>query len=559
MNLINDAWLPVIRASGKKEQIAPWQIAERNDPVIELNAPRPDFQGALYQFLIGLLQTCFAPADHDVWLQFWEEPSDGAKLHACFSAESTAFNIDNTDGPCFMQDFENFEGKELPIEDLVGGQISDNARDKNRDLFVKRNCTQRVSPYWAAIALFNMQITGVLAWGQHRIGLRGNGPLTTLIMPASAPGTLWQKLWLNVLTQEDFVSVPGNQGKQAKEYIFPWLAKTRISPNKEITSPEDGHPLQVYWPLPRRIRLIVEDSDAVCDISGEKTQKIVRHYKRINDGVYYKNGWKHPLTPYTRKDKTSFPQAVTGSKISFDYKDWSPLTINGYVDDMECSRAQIVSVFHSERRRDIGDSGRLWCFAYDAESANVIRWYDARLPLLCADDAEAENIRSWVNDMIEAAKVHALALKLALVRAWFNPQIDSTGKESWSYVVNKKGDTGQAHLSTLRFVEENYWKDTETVFYGVLSEIIGIADSRDRPLGLYKKWIDHVRIYTLRTFESEAFSFAVEGRGIRRAVLAKEYLISELWPKKGILAELNKLIKTLEKEEGNENSKSISK
>jgi hypothetical protein len=33
MNLINDAWLPVIRASGEKDKIAPWQIAERNDPL----------------------------------------------------------------------------------------------------------------------------------------------------------------------------------------------------------------------------------------------------------------------------------------------------------------------------------------------------------------------------------------------------------------------------------------------------------------------------------------------------------------------------------------------
>ena len=184
MNLINDDWLPVIRASGKKDKIAPWQIVEMDDPVIELNAPRPDFQGALYQFLIGLLQTCFAPTDHEEWLEYWEASPDCKTLRERFKSVSDAFNIDSITGPNFMQDYEDFEGDALPIEDLVGGAISDNTRDKNQDLFTKRNYIRQLTPYWATVALFNMQITGVLAWGKHRIGLRGNGPLTSLVMPS---------------------------------------------------------------------------------------------------------------------------------------------------------------------------------------------------------------------------------------------------------------------------------------------------------------------------------------------------------------------------------------
>jgi hypothetical protein len=156
-----------------------------------------------------------------------------------------------------------------------------------------------------------------------------------------------------------------------------------------------------------------------------------------------------------------------------------------------------------------------------------------------------ENIRAWLNDMIEAAKCHVLALKQALVRAWFNPKIDKRGKETWSHIANKKGDTSQGHLSTLQFVEENFWKETETFFYQVLSEVIDVADHRDRPLSIYKKWIEYVRSYSIRTFESEAFSLAGEDRSIKRAVSAKRYLFSELWPKKGLLAELNDLIKIL--------------
>jgi hypothetical protein len=64
------------------------------------------------------------------------------------------------------------------------------------------------------------------------------------------------------LNKEDFVAVPGNRTKKEQELIFPWLTKKRKSPNKEVTTPDDGNPLQVYWPLPRRIRLIIEESDA---------------------------------------------------------------------------------------------------------------------------------------------------------------------------------------------------------------------------------------------------------------------------------------------------------
>ena len=64
MNLIKDPWIPVRRESGMEDIIAPWQLTETDDPVIALSAPRPDFNGALMQFLIGLLQISAAPEDH---------------------------------------------------------------------------------------------------------------------------------------------------------------------------------------------------------------------------------------------------------------------------------------------------------------------------------------------------------------------------------------------------------------------------------------------------------------------------------------------------------------
>ena len=63
MNLIHDAWIPIRRKHGEETRIAPWEVTTRysDDPVVALAAPRPDFNGALIQFLIGLLQTTCAP------------------------------------------------------------------------------------------------------------------------------------------------------------------------------------------------------------------------------------------------------------------------------------------------------------------------------------------------------------------------------------------------------------------------------------------------------------------------------------------------------------------
>jgi CRISPR system Cascade subunit CasA len=124
MNLITDKWIPVLRKDCK-DTIKPWQIAETENPVIEINAPRPDFQGALYQFLIGLLQTCFAPKNEDIWKKYWKNLPAKEELRAAFEHDKVknAFEIDNPNGAAFMQEhpdtnnhYKIFEKAEKIIE-----------------------------------------------------------------------------------------------------------------------------------------------------------------------------------------------------------------------------------------------------------------------------------------------------------------------------------------------------------------------------------------------------------------------------------------------------------
>ena len=74
MNLIIDPWIPVRRKTGGLDYITPSQITEPDNPVVKLAAPRHDFNAAIVQFLIGLLQTTSTPKDNHQWAAWLEQP-----------------------------------------------------------------------------------------------------------------------------------------------------------------------------------------------------------------------------------------------------------------------------------------------------------------------------------------------------------------------------------------------------------------------------------------------------------------------------------------------------
>ena len=118
MNLMEDRWIRCISESEKKlTHIAPHEITKNIDspnPITDVIADRPDFKGALYQFLIGLLQTMATPKDEKEWRALWDSPPSPDELKVCFSDMSHAFNLD-AEGSAFMQDFDLQEGETKAI------------------------------------------------------------------------------------------------------------------------------------------------------------------------------------------------------------------------------------------------------------------------------------------------------------------------------------------------------------------------------------------------------------------------------------------------------------
>lgn len=428
MNLIYDPWIPVRRADGSRETIAPWQLTEdgASNPIVAVASPRPDFDGALTQFLIGLLQTTCAPPDTFTWRQWRRQPPDSDALRGQFASVAHAFELHATEGPIFMQ--ESFtdlaKAKSHPISYLLIGAATDSTRNQNIDHFQKRvrDGEEGLCQKCAAAALFTLQTFAPSGGGGGDgkfTSLRGGGPLSTIMLGKH----LWETCWLNVVTGSDFVIGTPD------EKLFPWLKLSAFingeEPVKTVHS-TDMHASHVYWGMPRRILLDFKPDDGrfVCRACGESAgEMLCETYWDMSGGLTYqqqvgsakKVSWihpRHPLSPYNEgEDKR--PTAVHPQPGGIGYRHWLGLVENS--TDGKTSRlpATVVEQFRSRVRED----GRIWAFGFDMDNMKARCWYDATMPLLFADGEQAAILSAHIGSMVKAARYVSGLVMSAVIKA----------------------------------------------------------------------------------------------------------------------------------------------
>ena len=276
MNLLVDPWLPFKRRDGSQEFLP---VTAMVDPdIVDLALPRADFQGAAYQFLVGLLQTAMAPEDKSEWVAWYQTPPSAEACLEMLEKWAPAFVLDS-DSPAFMQDRDALaEEKATDIAALLIDSPGASTVKNNTDHFVKAGRVEHLCLDCAAIALFTLQINAPSGGKGHRTGLRGGGPLTTLVMPADSTSSLWHRLWLNVLDTEDWAYERPNPS-DAK--VFPWLGETKISDKGQGTYPDDVHVLHSYWAMPRRMRLNIESTSCACDLCGRHSEYSVSSHEEL--------------------------------------------------------------------------------------------------------------------------------------------------------------------------------------------------------------------------------------------------------------------------------------
>src|SRR5665648_78153 len=343
-NLINEKWIPVRRADGKRGFIAPWQVTDDigSNPIVSLVANRPDFNGALIQLLIGLVQTTMAPNKDKNWRTGFDKPPGTDELKTAFEKVSRAFNL-NGDTPRFMQDFELDEAKSNQIDKLLVEIPGDETVKDNADHFIKRDSVKRMCLACSAMALFTLQTNAPAGGKGYRTSLRGGGPLTTIV----TGDTLWQTIWLNVLNESVFLGNYENSSTDGAA-IFPWMGPTRTSENDQLTTPEDAHPAQMFWGMPRRIVLKFDSGETGnCDVCGCDSNNLVTNYIAKNYGTNYEGGWRHTLTPHsTTKQNVLIPRHGNPGGISFRH--WLGLVQNDNVNRNE--PATVVPTFRARQK-----------------------------------------------------------------------------------------------------------------------------------------------------------------------------------------------------------------
>lgn len=501
-NLIREAWLPVRRADGSCDRITPSGIVTdlSNNPVLVVDWPRADFNGATLEFLIGLLATAFPPKDKNEWLERWENPAAPADLDRAFERVAFAFDLDG-DNPRFMQEFGDLEGGfNREIAALLIEQPGQQTIERNADHFIKHGTTRAISRATAAIGLFTMQTYSPAGGRGYLTSIRGGGPLTTLVAvdPRDGESSLWQLLWSNVpeAAEQDWVADPTE--------VFPWLAATRTSRTFPVTTPEHGHPLQAFWGMPRRIRLIFEAANGrICDLGSPDDNVLAVGWKTRQYGIKYE-GWIHPLSPYGRPKSNGLPKAVKANSGKMGYRHW--LGVVQEDPDNDRFTAHCVKAFRNERAQNVNIAGiRVIAFGYDMDKMKARCWCQREMPVPNVSDINRETFDEQVTQVVWATNMAADMIRSAVKRA----------------LLAQSAGTQAGILLQI----DRLWRDTEFQFLDLLNEL-----ARGGPYDpvLLENWLNTLRRTALATFDA-VVSKKGHGNGAwTRLVEARKSLAREL-------------------------------
>lgn len=465
LNLIRDRWIPAVLESGRVERIAPWEITRGEDPPLDIGPPRHDFRLALYEFLIGLVQTACPPKGKRQREQWHLEPPSPEALQAAMEPYAPYFELLG-ERPLFQQDFALDPVEHAASAIPIGALLINYPGGDSLELFVKRD-VGNMCPVCAAMALQTMQAFAPSGGRGNRTSLRGGGPLSTIMLGRD----LWQTVWANVLPLNERGVEPAPAVGELPGKVFPWAAPTCTSDKGEIFGRDDGHFLHHYWGMPRRFLLLPEKAHATCDLCGDATGVVVRRFIQRPNGYNYGEDWEHPLTPYRRQgaDKPWF--TAKGTSHATAYTNWLPLV---YGDAKELARpARCVQVSRMDRPDIAGDHGLL-AGGYDMDNMKARGWCEGAFPVYFLKEDDLASFRFHIEEMVKAAEEFRSNLQAAVRKAVLDEHNPARAKAF---------DT--AFFSDLT---RAFWTDTRAGFLDAAGRLAKTLDNEDATLSLKQGW-----------------------------------------------------------------------
>lgn len=484
-SLINDSWLPVRRAHSGAAIIRPSQITENiaADPVIAIDWPRADFRLASLEFLIGLLALACPPAGRRDWPDLYRTPPSPELLEAAFVPLAFAFELDG-DGPRFMQDFEDLGADKNDVANLLIEAPGEQTTKKNADLLIKRGQVMTLSRASAAMALFTLQTYAPAGGAGNRTGLRGGGPLTTLVIPPGpVPLPLWHLLWANV---------PNGQPATLAELprILPWLAKTKTSENDKKVTPSPGEEALAFWGVPRRIRLDFSPAEPneTCGLTCAADSVMVRSWRQRPNGANY-DAFKHPLTPrYNPKPKEQLWLPVHPQPEGIGYRHFLGLVFAPLASSTSLQPAATIVAWRNERRYGVEAEAntrwRILAAGFDMDNMKARGFVETELPVIdVANPTQMALYDECLTGLINGADEVAALLRNAVRGALFSE--------------GAKPDIKAGLFNNLR---AQFWQGTEPAFYREAARAANGAILGDVSTG----FLQSLRQTALRLFDEAA-------------------------------------------------------
>ncbi|HZZ84300.1 MAG TPA: type I-E CRISPR-associated protein Cse1/CasA [Anaeromyxobacteraceae bacterium] len=499
-NLIDERWIPVLRQSGKVEMIAPAQIVERDDPPLRIASPRPDFDGALLEFLIGLLQTAAAPATERKWEEELESAPTVVQLKARLDTVREAFFLDG-DGPRFMQDSSLNAGnsKPKPIGYLLISRAGEESIDDGPSLFAKAGEVAALSDPAVAVAVYLLQAhapSGGGGGGGHFTSLRGGSALSAVIV---ADG-LWATAWANVLPLESFAE---RRTACCDESLFPWLGKIRGADKKtgRPISSAEVHPSHAYWALPRRV-LLSEKGTTACAVYSSRQPSWIG-LRTATVGMRY-DGLLHPLAAYKRKSESEPWLPLLTPEEGISYREW-PL-IACVSPSARCPK--VVAHFLGTRRSQLLRAPRLASFGYAMESMKPLLWCSAETPLVRIDDHLQAQWSEQVQSLVGVAEE---------VRSTVVSQL----RAAWS---DRPSDLDFSTVS--RRVSPAFWSATEPAFFRTVQALKAELEAGRTADAPKEAWLSSLHAAALALFARFTDASAdLAAPDLRRVILARRSLV----------------------------------
>lgn len=500
-NLLLDKWIEAERADGSHEQVAPWQLpSEVNDnPIVDVQAPTRELEAGLHEFLIGVYNTLTLPqSDYDCE-EMMDNPSSPKEFREVFEQHAEQFRIFDDHVP-FMQekseDMQDIDVSPLHLLPLQGP--SENAINNHRDWHTKEGFIERICGHCGGLLLYLVQTRAITTNYRYMGTFRTAKHTTTLLIE----DTVWETVCSNLTSADRLESIFGMSvsADDWEERSFPWsrelgefLGDESYGKDQVAYTLEDGHPLDVFWTMPRRFLFDVLEQEEKCDICGSVSEPVITGFRKNTFGLKYEGSWLHTLSPFTEDDEGPEHQQISGSDLV--YRDWHSLTYQR--PEQSTEPAYVVQSRNRSRRKNIH---QLWAYTfhtYGSQNNKIGKFVEGTYPHFTFDKEEEERFfRGVVTSMVKvASEVVVKSIRRELKNAMYGTY---STEENRFKDVNPPESWWENGIFPL--LQEEFWTDTEERFFELLEELWASPDE-DTADRIVIEWLRFLRESALELFD----------------------------------------------------------